>query len=66
MDRKDNLEHLALLYQKQNRPLTKAQREELARKEAKKPEWLRGVTGSGPLRKAELGPADKDGNPLES
>lgn len=36
----------------------------LLTREEDKPEWLRGVSGSGPTEWASWGPADKDGNPL--
>lgn len=38
--------------------------EEIERLELYKPEWLRGITGSGPTRGAQWSPADKDGNPI--
>lgn len=31
--------------------------------EEQKPEWLRGISGSGPMERAAMGPADKDNNP---
>jgi len=36
----------------------------LLTREEDKPEWLRGISGSGPTERAAWGPADKDGNPM--